>query len=328
MISNKITTLKNNNRSPAIVVVGDLMLDHYIWGGCTRISPEAPVPVIEVDRESVNLGGAANVAQNLAAYGAKVSIAGICGDDVSGREMMHIFEDKNINATGVIIDSGRITTKKTRVIAGNHHITRIDHETSEAISNELGDKIFQRIKADIIDADIVLISDYNKGILTHYLTQKVIAHAKDNNKIVMIDPKGLDYSKYKGATIIKPNKKELAEAAQFKKIVNNDDLSRASKSVLDLTQAQHLIVTLSENGIALVSNQRFEHFPVKAKEVFDVTGAGDTVLATLAFFLASGFTLEDACIIANHAAAIVVKRIGSAVASLDEIIEDIIQDKL
>jgi D-beta-D-heptose 7-phosphate kinase/D-beta-D-heptose 1-phosphate adenosyltransferase len=309
---------------PKILVIGDLMIDHYIFGQSSRLSPEAPVPILLVQRETSTLGGAANVAQNLIAYQAKVSVCGIVGNDDSGKKLLKMLKDEAIDSGCTYIDAKRVTTQKTRVIAGNHHITRIDHEVTSPLTDLLAKEIFENIKLHIESSDIILLSDYNKGLLTPFFVQQIIQYANSVNKRVLIDPKGSDYSKYKGAYIIKPNRKELAEAAQIDKIFDRERLEYAAYKVIALTDAQYLIVTLSEEGIAIFGrDKKSRYFPVKAKEVFDVTGAGDTVIATLANFLALGFSIEDACELANHAAAIVVKHIGSAVVSQKELIEHV-----
>ncbi len=325
MLLNKLKSILNKGQpNSKILVIGDLMIDHYIFGQSSRLSPEAPVPILLVQRETSTLGGAANVAQNLIAYKAEVFVCGIVGNDESGKKLLQMLKEGSIDAGFTYIDNNRVTTQKTRVIAGNHHITRIDHEVTIPLTDLLAKKIFDNIKLGIEAADIILLSDYNKGLLTPMFVQAIIEYANLTNKKVLIDPKGTDYAKYKGSYIIKPNRKELAEAAQIDKITDRNDLENAAYKVIELTDAQYLIVTLSEEGIAIFGKDRKSCiFPVKAKEVFDVTGAGDTVIATLANFLALGFSVEEACELANHAAAIVVKHIGSAVVSPQELIEHV-----
>ena len=305
------------------MVVGDLMIDHYIWGSATRLSPEAPVPIVNVKKESTTLGGAGNVVQNLVALGANVTVSGVIGDDVSGQQVLEILASEGVKTDAIIKDSKRPTTVKTRVLAGSHQLVRIDREVTDAISGESVDLLLAALNNNISNADIVLLSDYNKGLLSHGITQQVIRIAAAHKKHVVIDPKGLNYEKYKGAYLIKPNRKELAEAAKVEKINNLDDLENASKTIFSQTGTQYLIVTLSEEGMAILTETTSKLLPVKATEVFDVTGAGDTVIATIAYFIALGLTVEEACELANHAAAIVIRHIGSATTTVDEIISSL-----
>lgn len=315
------------HKTPKIFVLGDLMIDHHVFGHSFRLSPEAPVPVLLVEKETSTLGGAANVAQNLIGYQANVSICGIIGNDDAGKKILQMLSDDHIDTNFVHLLPNRPTTLKTRLIAGNHHIARVDREVATSLTELLSNEIFEKIKEEIIASEIVVLSDYNKGFLTATLTQLIVQFANQNNKRVIIDPKGADYLKYKGAYIIKPNKRELAKAAQVEKISNREELENAAFKIISLSEVEYLVVTLSEEGIAVFGKDRsVTYFPVKAKEVFDVTGAGDTVIATLAYFLALGLKIEEACELANHAAAIVVKHVGSAVVNIQELKEQIEKD--
>jgi D-beta-D-heptose 7-phosphate kinase/D-beta-D-heptose 1-phosphate adenosyltransferase len=202
----------------------------------------------------------------------------------------------------------------------------VDREVTDSLPDELADELAKKLEPYIEKADIVLFSDYGKGLFSNDLTQRLIKLTKSKQKKVIVDPKGLDYGKYKGSFMIKPNRKELAEAAKTEKIKNLDELQKAAKTVLKQTEAEYLVVTLSEEGMAILDELTYILLPVKATAVFDVTGAGDTVLATIAYFIASGFSIEEACELANHAAAIVIRRVGSATTTIDEIIEDILKD--
>ena len=323
MLLDKVLQIQQSGRQPSILVIGDLMLDHYIWGEATRLSPEAPVPVVNVKRESYTLGGAANVAQNLVSLGAKVTLAGITGNDKQGEDIVALLSEAGINTHAVMQDSSRPTTVKTRVLAGNHQLVRIDREVNIVVNEDLAEQLYQKLQDCIAAADIVLFSDYNKGFFAPGLTRKLIEFANGNDKKVVVDPKGLDYSKYKGAFIIKPNRKELAEAAKAEKISNLHDLQKAAKAIFNETNANYLIVTLSEEGMVILSELAYKMLPVKATEVFDVTGAGDTVLAAIAYFIAQGLDVEEAAELANHAAAIVIKHVGNATTNVDDIITDI-----
>lgn len=323
MILDKVKAIRQKQEQPSILVIGDLMIDQYIWGEATRLSPEAPVPIVNVKRESVTLGGAANVAKNLLALGAKVTISGLIGNDAHGQQLLSILQEEGIDTRAVVKDNTRPTTVKTRVLAGNHQLVRIDREVTTPVGAELEDQLSDTLKEHIAQADVVLFSDYNKGFFTPSLTQRLIKAANTSGKKVIVDPKGLDYSKYKGAFIIKPNRKELAEAAKAEKIHNLDDLQKAAKIIFEETAADYLIVTLSEEGMVILSQLAYQLLPVKATEVFDVTGAGDTVLATIAYFIAQGLEIDEASELANHAAAIVIKHVGNATATVDQIIADI-----
>lgn len=323
MLLDKLINIKQSGHQPSILVIGDLMIDHYIWGEATRLSPEAPVPVVNVKKESYTLGGAANVAQNLVSLGAKVTLAGIVGNDQSGEDMLAILQKASIDTRAVIHDKSRPTTVKTRVLAGNHQLVRIDREVSTAISGKLEELIYGKLQDFIAVTDIVLLSDYNKGFFAPKLTRKIIEFANANNKKVVVDPKGLDYTKYKGSFIIKPNRKELAEAAKTEKTNNIVDLQKAAKTIFEETNANYLIVTLSEEGMIILSELAYKLLPVKATEVFDVTGAGDTVLAAIAYFIAQGLSVDDASELANHAAAVVIKHVGNATTTINDIIDSV-----
>ena len=323
MLVEKVRRIQQMQKPPAILVIGDLMIDHYIWGDATRLSPEAPVPIVNVKNESTTLGGAANVAQNLVALGAKVTLSGVTGNDSFGTRLKEIMAAEGLETDAIVEDASRPTTVKTRVLAGSHQLVRVDREITDPIRSELEDELADKLDHYINEADIVLFSDYGKGLFSEGFTQRLIGLAKSKGKKVIIDPKGFDYGKYKGAFIIKPNRKELAEAAKTGQIKNMDDLQKAAKIVLQQTGAEYLVVTLSDEGIIILDELTHKLLPTKATAVFDVTGAGDTVLATMAYFIASGLNIEESCELANHGAAIVIRRVGSATTTIDEIIADI-----
>ncbi|MDB5135809.1 MAG: rfaE1 [Mucilaginibacter sp.] len=327
MLTDKVRSIQKLQTPPAILVIGDLMIDHYVWGDATRLSPEAPVPIVNVKNESTTLGGAANVAQNLVALGARVTLGGVIGDDAFGIQLTEILRNEGIATNAIIKDSLRPTTVKTRIVVGSHQLVRVDREVTDPVHSDLEDELVNKLDQYITEADIVLFSDYGKGLFSSGLTQRLIRLANDKQKKVIIDPKGLDYEKYKGAFMIKPNRKELAEAAKTEKIKGIEDLQKAAKTIFGQTGVEYLVVTLSEEGMVILDELTYKLLPVKATAVFDVTGAGDTVLATIAYFIASGLNIEEACELANHAAAIVIRRIGSATTTINEIIEDIEKDK-
>ncbi|SDF05810.1 D-beta-D-heptose 7-phosphate kinase / D-beta-D-heptose 1-phosphate adenosyltransferase [Mucilaginibacter pineti] len=320
---NKIRHIQASNSQPAILVIGDLMIDHYILGSASRLSPEAPVPIVNVKKDTYTLGGAGNVVQNLVSLGAKVMVSGVIGDDTAGAQIIDILTSEGVETHTIIKDTGRPTTVKTRVMAGSHQLVRVDREITDAVSAEIEDELIGKLSGYIAQADIVLLSDYNKGLFSPSLTQRVIIEANKQGKKVVIDPKGLNYEKYKGAFIIKPNRKELADATKVEKINSIETLQEAAKVIFAQTGTEYLIVTLSEEGMVILSELAYKLLPVKATEVFDVTGAGDTVLATIAYFIAAGLTVEEASELANHAAAIVIRKVGSATTTINEIVGDI-----
>jgi rfaE bifunctional protein kinase chain/domain len=326
MLIDKVKSQQLTKNKPFILVIGDLMIDHYIWGSASRLSPEAPVPIVNVKNESTTLGGAGNVVQNLVSLGARVAVAGIIGNDASGNQLIEILKSEGVETSVIIKDNSRPTTVKSRVLVGSHQLVRIDREVADAISRDLEDEFASKLKGHIGSADIIIFSDYNKGLFTPALTQRIINIANSYNKKVIIDPKGLDYNKYKGAYLIKPNRKELAEATKTDKIKTFIDIQDAARVIFTQTDTDYLVVTLSEEGMAIITQQTSKLLPVKATEVFDVTGAGDTVIATITYFIASGFSVEEACELANHAAAIVIRHVGSATTTIEQIIQDIEND--
>lgn len=306
-------------KAPKILVIGDLMIDHYLWGSCERISPEAPVQVINVDNESTVLGGSGNVINNLKALGAQVDVISVIGDCETSDELKILLNDINVNSKYLITQKDRITSKKSRIIAAQQQVVRYDRESTDEISTKSQTTILNTFKKIITNYDAVLLSDYGKGVLTADLTQSLIAIANDNNKKVLIDPKGLDYSKYKGAYLLTPNKKEASEATQ----INVHDDATLTQAITQLKINCDLdvsLITLSEQGVAIYDDTLRTH-PTVAREVFDVTGAGDTVLASLGFALSCGLDIDNSVEFANLAAGVVVGKIGSATATLNEIIE-------
>ncbi|CAC9609762.1 D-glycero-beta-D-manno-heptose 1-phosphate adenylyltransferase (EC 2.7.7.70) / D-glycero-beta-D-manno-heptose-7-phosphate kinase (EC 2.7.1.167) [uncultured Gammaproteobacteria bacterium] len=306
-------------KAPKILVIGDLMIDHYLWGTCDRISPEAPVQVINVQRESSVLGGAGNVINNLYALGAQVSVMSVVGDCEICDELKALLADIEVNTNHLITQKNRITSKKSRIIASQQQVVRYDRESTDEISHESQNLLLKSFKNLVASYDAILLSDYGKGVLTFELTQSLITIANENGKKVLIDPKGLDYSKYKGSYLLTPNKKEASESLATH--INNDEsLAYVIKKLKIDCDLQVSLITLSEQGVAIYDDELRIH-PTKAREVFDVTGAGDTVLASLGFSLACGYEIDDAVQFSNLAAGVVVGKIGSATATLNEIIE-------
>ena len=307
------------NAKPNILVVGDLMIDHYLWGSCERISPEAPVQVVDIAKETTVLGGAGNVINNLNALGATVSVSSVMGDDDNGAELIDMLNAIGVNSQNIITQSGRKTSKKSRVIAVSQQILRYDKESKNAIADESVSKILASLKDSISSFDMIILSDYGKGVLTDALCQGIITLAKQADVKVLVDPKGSDFSKYRGAYLLTPNKKEAILATG----IDINDAQSLEKALLQLKDECDLgisLITLSEDGIATYDKE-VEIFPTVAKEVFDVTGAGDTVIASIAFGLSAGKNIQDTAAFANLAAGVVVGKIGSATVTIAEIEE-------
>lgn len=306
------------NVSPRILVIGDLMIDYYLWGRCDRISPEAPVQVVEVERESAVLGGAGNVMNNLLSLGAQVDACSVIGDDEVAGELLGLLDAAAVNRAMVIAQPGRKTSKKSRVVASHQQVIRFDTESKEDIDTASEARLLEMIESQIKMYDVILLSDYKKGVLTATLTQAVIALAKRAGKPVLVDPKGDDYGKYGGATLITPNKKEASIAAKTE-IKDRKSLLAAGEQLKQTLNLDACVITLSEDGMAIFE-ETMTKIDATAKEVYDVTGAGDTVLATLGFAIAAGKSLIEAAKMANSAAAVVVGKLGSATVTIDEII--------
>lgn len=301
-----------------ILVIGDLMLDHYIYGNCNRISPEAPVQVVEVKNDDYTLGGAGNVLKNLNAFNCHADIISVTGDDENALLVKEHIEAVGANFNGIIKDKNRCTTLKSRVLVANHQLIRLDREITRPIDEQTADGLLIILKQQIAAYQIVLISDYHKGLLSKYFLQEVFNICRAAGVKTLVDPKGDDYSRYKGANLIKPNKKEAIIASGVQ-ITDRRSIHDACIKIKEITACDDVVVTMSEEGMAMYTGEQLDVIPTKALGVIDVTGAGDTVLAALGFALASGNSLHNACDFANHAAAVVVSKVGSAVASLEEI---------
>ena len=304
---------------PNILVVGDLMIDHYLWGSCERISPEAPVQVVDISKETTVLGGAGNVINNLNTLGANVSVASVIGDDANGKELLGMFKTIGVDTQNIITQENRKTSKKSRIIAVSQQILRYDKESKNSITQKSSQTIIETLKSSITSYNMIILSDYGKGVLTEELCQGLIKLANEKNIKVLVDPKGSDFSKYKGAYLLTPNKKEaiLATGIEIKDALSLESALVKLKNECNLGVS---LITLSEDGIATLDKE-VETFPTVAKEVFDVTGAGDTVIASIAFALSAGKSIQETAAFANLAAGVVVGKIGSATVSIAEIEE-------
>lgn len=295
------------------------MIDHYLWGSCERISPEAPVQIVDISRETTVLGGAGNVINNLVALGAKVSVGSVIGNDANGAELLDMLKTIDVDTSNIVIQNSRKTSKKSRIIASSQQVLRYDNESRDAIKDDEADKILNSLKSTVSNYDAVILSDYGKGVLSDRLCQGVISLCKESGVKVLVDPKGSDYSKYKGAYLLTPNKKEAILATKIE-IKDRDSLKNALLKLKQECELTISMITLSEEGIATYEDE-IKIFPTVAKEVFDVTGAGDTVIASIAYALSAGENIDKAASFANLAAGVVVGKIGSATVSLDEIEE-------
>lgn len=300
-------------RSARVVCVGDVMLDRFIYGKVERVSPEAPILVLQVQRETATLGGAGNVVRNLAAYGAKVSFFAIVGDDAAGAEIRELVRKEGCSNDGIVIERGRRTTIKERFVAGSQQLLRADQETRALPSDATLGKLLLGVEAALKAADILVISDYGKGVLAGGAIERVLGFAERAEVPVLVDPQGFDYSRYRGAALLTPNLRELHEATLLP-VATDDDVIATAKKLIETAGVGGVLVTRSERGMTLVTkNGEVEHLPARAREVFDVSGAGDTVVATLAAALVGGVSLSEAAYLANTAAGIVVGKVGTAV---------------
>jgi D-beta-D-heptose 7-phosphate kinase/D-beta-D-heptose 1-phosphate adenosyltransferase len=313
-------SLFNKAKNIKALIIGDLMLDEYLWGKADRISPEAPVQVVDVKREDLRLGGAGNVANNLAAMCCKVSLCSVIGGDENGAILRRAFTGKGVDVEGVFEDPQRMTSKKTRVLAANQQIVRIDRETRDDIHAEYEEKIVRFVTERGSEWDVILVSDYLKGVLTQRVLDTVIDVGRRQGIPVVVDPKGNDYTKYRSATIITPNRKE-AETASHIPITDEKSLNAAAARLLNAGGYEALLITRSAEGMSLyMRDGSITHLPTVAREVYDVTGAGDTVVASLGIGLAGGLGFADSCRLANVAAGIAVGKVGTSTVSPAEII--------
>jgi len=301
------------------LVIGDLMIDEYLWGSVDRISPEAPVPVVCVERESQTLGGAGNVINNLVAVGASVMAIGTAGTGKAGRMIFEKLERLGIETDGVISEPERPTTRKTRVIASNQQVLRIDREIKRNITADTFDRLISILEYKIPKANLIILSDYDKGLLTEQLIKTTVNLAKKHKVLILADPKALDFSKYKRVSILTPNKKEAGIAAHMN-IKSEADLFAAGQKIMDQVKLERLLITCGKDGMVLFE-KGLEPFVIesKARQIFDVSGAGDTVISFLGLGLATGASFRQSAMVANAAAGIVVAKIGTATVSIDEL---------
>jgi len=300
-----------------VLIVGDIMLDRYWWGSVSRISPEAPVPVVTLNKTSLLPGGAANVAANVAGLGAKPYLVGIIGEDAEARMFSEALREANISSSFLVPLKNRRTTVKTRIVAHNQHVVRIDQENTHALSKEEEQSVFKKIESLIDEVDIVIISDYAKGLISEELAKRLITKTVSQKKKILVDPKGKNYSKYKGATLITPNQKEAVQATNIDEY-EEDSIEKSGNMLLDNLSVEALLITRGEKGMTLFQkNKEIANLKALARKVYDVTGAGDTVIASLAVMLASGADFLEAANIANISAGLVVEQIGTTAISVE-----------
>lgn len=311
--------LKNKFKGLNVAVIGDMMLDGYFQGEVKRISPEAPVPVVEVGNEFFRFGGAANVALNILRLGGNPLPVGVIGYDNDGTIFTSLVNELKIKSDGIFVDESRPTTSKTRVIAHNQHVVRIDKESKEYLNKKLQGRIFQYVEEHSDSYNAIILEDYNKGVLSASLIEKIIQLAQSKGIIITVDPKFNNFFSFRDVTVFKPNRKE-AEDVLGMKIRTDDDISAAGSKILDKVNSKYVLLTLGEEGIAVFEKGKAERrMPTKARKVADVSGAGDTVISTLTMALAAGADIIEASYLANYAGGIVCEEIGIVPIELDKL---------
>jgi rfaE bifunctional protein kinase chain/domain len=301
-----------------ILVLGDFMLDQFVWGKVQRISPEAPVPVVNVERESLSLGGAGNVVMNLSAMGAQAFPIGVCGTDWAGEQIRTLLRSSGVSGDS-LLKVERPSTLKTRIIAHQQQVVRVDREQKSAIDGAAEGALKKQFLAMLDESDAVLISDYAKGTITPHLLAAILPAARKKKKLVCLDPKLHNFSSYSPVTVLTPNLSEASTAVGFP-IETEHDLMAAGKRILESIDCKALLLTTGEKGMALFSDQTMTLVPASAREVYDVTGAGDTVISILTLALAAGASLIDAVKLTNLAAGIVVGKVGTAIVTTSELL--------
>lgn len=306
-------------RKITVLVVGDIILDEFVWGKVDRISPEAPVPVVKVERETQLLGGAANVVNNIRSLGGQVFLSGLIGKDGRGKRVLSLLKEWGVPAGGILIDPRRPTTVKTRIVAHSQQVVRFDREDQASPSKECGKKLLSSVRDMIPRADTIVIADYGKGVVTEEIVQSVTRDAKRQRKVVLLDPKISRFHLYRDVTVVAPNTQEASLAAGIE-IVDDKSLREVGKRLLDRFNCEVVLVTRGEHGMALFERKReMIKIPTKAREVFDVTGAGDTVIGVMALVLGAGGSFGEAAEVANYAAGIVVGKFGTATVTPEEL---------
>ncbi len=322
----RLKSLQKNFIGKRIAVVGDMMLDCYFWGVVRRVSPEAPVPVVEIDNEFYRFGGAANVALNIIKLGGVPVPVGVIGFDNYGTIFTSLIKESGIEHEGILIDESRPTTAKTRVIAQNQHVVRIDKESKYYIDPQVREELYLYLEDQIKNLDALILQDYNKGVLTPDLIEKIINLAKKHKVIITVDPKFHNFFKYKDVTVFKPNRKEAEDVLGIK-IKTSEDVSAAGEELMKRLNPEYLLLTLGEEGIAVFEDGKEERrMPTKARKVADVSGAGDTVISTLTLALAAGANISEASFLANYAGGIVCGEVGIIPIERDKLFNTVLEE--
>lgn len=320
MTREEIREILSKVKGRKILVVGDVMVDEYIWGKIERISPEAPIQVVDVQSENALMGGAANVVSNLTGLGARVYLAGVVGRDQKGEFLKECLQEQGVRTQGLVTDPGRPTSTKTRVMGQNQQLLRIDREHRTPVSGSAEARLLQYICRQIPTCDAVILSDYGKGVLTPGVLAGTIRAARHAGKIVTADPKTRDFSRYRGVTCMTPNRKEAEEACGWP-LQNRRDILKAAKHLQKVLKSRACLITLGRDGMALLDRKDFTVIPTAAREVYDVSGAGDTVIAVFTLVASSGYDLATAAVVANTAAGVVVGKVGAARATPQEMLD-------
>ncbi len=306
-----------------VLVVGDIILDEYVWGDVSRISPEAPVPVVEIKEETKRLGGAANVVNNILSLGGRSCLCGIIGDDDPGRYLIETISGLGINTNGIVADPYRNTSVKTRVVARNQQVVRFDRETRKPVSPDMTRKMIEFIKKELKDINAIIVADYGKGMITSLMMTELRNLISDTNIILAVDPKPINFEHYRGIDVITPNHHEAGAFLRFE-ISDEETLIRAGEYMLKELECRAVLITQGKDGMTLFeAGSKPCHIPTVARKVFDVSGAGDTVIGALSLALASGMDRKSAAVIANYAAGIVVGEVGTSVVTVNQLKEAI-----
>ncbi len=321
---NDLKDLAGNLSKASILLIGDIMLDNFVYGAVSRISPEGPIPVLSVSREEMMLGGAGNVFANLRGLGCGVEVVSVIGQDIAGQQISAHIEDMGGSVAGLMKDAVRPTILKTRYLSQNQQLLRVDREKTALIDNDIQDQILSHASKVIGQVKLLILSDYGKGVLTPAMIKKLIQLAKKNKVPVIVDPKGKDFSIYKGATFVTPNKKELSIATNGADVITDQDIEKASQILMKQSGIANVIATRSEDGMSIVPKKgTASHLKTQAQEVYDVSGAGDTVVAILAAGLAAGGSLAQAVALANIAGGLAVAKVGTAIIRNEELLSAI-----
>jgi len=322
MKRNHLSKALENFKGKKVLVVGDLILDRFITGVVSRISPEAPVPVVEVRKEEHMPGGAGNVVCNLVKLGANAVVSGVVGRDFYGKELISLLQETGADISGIVKDSGRPTSIKTRIIAEHQQVVRTDKESREELDGKYTERLIKKLDSEIKNIDGIIISDYGKGLITTKLIEGILSFSRKKDLPVVVDPQIGHFFEYKKVTSITPNIKEAGSALNMD-ITDSKTLMSAGEELLRQLECETVLITRGEEGMSLFYSDGYsEHIPTAAKQVFDVTGAGDTVASVFTLGLASGLNYFDSAVLANFAAAVVVAKLGTATATKDEILRE------